>query len=285
MLESLLSCGIGINHQSENGSTALHVAAENGKHECLAILVRQKGVDLNIQDCSGYSPLLWTARLRDWHAMTIMIEAGCNVESKDFCKGVNALHMVVDKERAFWKGKQASPEDTVKCIDVCVNGGIDINKGDVDGNPALVYAVKTNNLPAIQHLLRRNCSIETNSHNSDSGLPFYFHENLAGVEPTLLPLYISIARIQISSVKILCAAGARYHMLAREPGILTFLETAYPPLKQILEEMIFNPMSLKHACRTVVRRSIKGDILQVARGLNLPTYLMGYVCLDDINNM
>ncbi|XP_045162511.1 ankycorbin-like isoform X2 [Mercenaria mercenaria] len=285
MLECLLSCGIGINHQSENGSTALHVAVENGKHECLKILVKQKGVDLNIKDCSGYSPLLWTARLRDWRAMEIMINAGCNIESKDFCKGINCLHITVDKERAFWKGKHAGPEDTTNCIDQCVNAGININQGDIYGNSPLIYAVKSNNLPAVKRLLKLNCNIESCSQASNAGMPFYFHKNLAGSESSLFPLYIAISRLQTSSVKMLCAAGAQYHLLAREPNILSFLDTASPQLKSMLDDMIFNPMSLKQACRIVVRQSIKGNILKTAAELELPASLVRYICLDDIDSM
>lgn len=284
-MECLLSCGIGINHQSENGSTALHVAVENGKHECLKILVRQRGIDLNIKDCSGYSPFLWTGRLRDWKAMDIMIKAGCNVESTDFCKGVNCLHVVVDKERAFWKGKQASPEDTVKCINLCVNAGIDINKGDIFGNSPLIYAVKSNNAPAVKQLLRLNCKVESYPQAADTGMQFYFHKNLAGSISALFPLYIAFSRCQPSIVKMLCAAGAPYHLLAREPDILTFLKSSYPPMEAMLDEMVRNSMTLKQRCRIVLRQSLKEDILNTAQKLNLPVSLAKFICLDDIDSL
>ena len=283
MLECLLSCGLGINYQSENGSTALHVAVENDEHDCLKYLVRLKGIDLNIKDCSGYSPLLWTARLRDWRAMEILINAGCNVESRDFCKGINCLHILVDQERALWKGRYASPQDIKNCIDLLVSGGIEINKGDIYGNSPLIYAVKSNNFAAVKRLLQLNCDIENCSQASNAGMPYYFHKNLAGSQSALFPLYVALARLQTNSVKMLCAAGARYHLLAQEPNILSFLDTASPGMKSMLEEMVFNPMSLKQACRIVVRQSIRGNILKTVTELQLPVSLEKFICLDDIN--
>jgi ankyrin repeat protein len=216
--------------------------------------------------------------------MEVLINAGCNIDSIDFCKGITCLHVVVDQERAFWKGRNASPQDIKKCIDLLVSGGIKINKGDVYGNSALIYAVKSNNLPAVRRLLQLNCDIENCSQASNAGMPYYFHKNLAGSQSSLFPLYIAMARLQTSSVKMLCAAGAQYHLLAREPNILTFLESASPVMKSMLEEMVFNPMSLRQACRIAVRKSIKGNILETAAELQLPVSLEKFICLDDINN-
>ncbi|KAL4221777.1 hypothetical protein ACF0H5_020031 [Mactra antiquata] len=283
MLECLLSCGLGINHQSENGSTALHVAVENGKHDTLQILVQQKGVDLNIQDCSGLSPLLWCARLRDWKAMAILVDAGCNLESRDYHLGVNCLHILVDRERVFWKGKFATVDDINKCIDTCIDGGLDINKGDVYGNSAFVYAVRSSNLPAVKYLLKRNCSVEGNTDSTGSGAAFHFHENLSCTNTSLLPLYIAMSKCMLKCVYILCSAGVKYHQLADEPNILAFLETAYPPLYEVLVDLLSRPVSLKQTCRNVIRSSMTGNIMKKASQLHLPNELADYICLSDID--
>lgn len=283
MLECLLSCGLSINHQSENGSTALHVAVENGKHETLKLLVSLKGVDLNIQDCSGLSPLLWSARLRDWKSMKILVDAGCNVESRDYHSGVHCLHILVDKERVFYKGKYATSDDINRCIDICLDAGLDIDKGDVYGNSALIYAVRSNNLPAVKYLLKRNCSLEGNRQRSELGTVFHFHENLACVNSSLLPLYIAMSRCEVRCVNMLCTAGVKYHQLVQEPNILAFLETAYPPVHTVLTDLLDNPTTLKQSCRLVIRSSMSGNIIESVQQLNLPKELADYVNLSDID--
>lgn len=285
MIECLIHYGVGINYQSENGSTALHVAVENGKHDSLEMLVKQRGIDLNIKDCSGYSPLLWTGRLRDWKAMKTLIDAGCNVESGDFCNGINVLHIVVDQERAYWKGKLAGPQDYLKCIDVCVNAGVDINKRDIYGNPPLVYAVKYNYLHAVKHLLKLNCDINKCLPFSSVIFPFSLNNDLAPDNCSLYLLYLAISRFEMSTVKALCAAGVKYHLLAREPGVFRFLAENYKSMKEVLEDLVWNPMSLKQAARNVIRESIQGNMSKVAHQLQLPASLVSYICLEDIDTM
>ena len=288
MLLFLIQSGVGINHQSESGSTAIHVAVENGKLNCLKLLVQQKGVDLNIQDCSGYSPLLWTARLRDWRAMQVLVDAGCKIESTDYCKRVNALHVCVDLDRAFWKGKNATPHDTMKCIDVLIEAGVDINKGENYGIPPIVYAVKSNNVPAVKHLLKLNCDLECKRSPSCEGQntgSYVFKSDLIVRDSRLLPLYFAISKFNFQIVKILCYSGVKYHKLAQEPEVMTYAREKYGPMYALLNDLVFNPMSLKMASRNVIRRAMGTPILKQIDKLELPTVLKGYLMLDDLDQM
>ncbi|KAH3827156.1 putative ankyrin repeat protein RF_0381 isoform X1 [Dreissena polymorpha] len=288
ILLKLIDYGVNINHQSANGSTALHVAVENMKRECLIILARQNGIDLNIQDCGGFSPLLWTARLRDWQAMQILIDVGCHIESKDFVKGMTALHVVCDSSTAFWKGERATPSDTLKCIKLLTCAGLDINSGDVFNNTPLMYAIRTHNQVAIKHLLKMNCSFRaTQRVGSSSALtPFYFNHNLVGSDSTLLPLYLALAKLQTNTVKMLCLAGIRYHRLAQEPEVTHFISTAYEPLGKVMHDLVCNPMSLKQACRYTIRSALTVGMDKFERlNIGLPVSLINYLCLNDIDDM
>lgn len=292
MLSYLISAGVGVNHQSENGSTAIHVAVENAQHECLKLLVQQRGVDLNIQDVSRLSPLLWTAKLRDSEAMRILIDAGCNISSTDYRNRVNALHITADGERAFWKGKIVTPRDIVNCIDLLISSGIDINTVDIHGNTALVYAVSSGNFPAIRHLLKLNCSLNCSGKNPQQEqitTCFHFpkipsHGDIVGCDMSLLPLYTALSKLQIRTAKMLCAAGINYHRLVKEPEIFSYLERNRP-MRKYFEEIIHKPMSLMQCCRIVIRRNLGFGILEKCGKLEIPEKLKQFLLLADIEFM
>ena len=292
MLLYLLSAGVCVNHQSENGSTALHVAVENAQHSCLELLVQQRGIDLNVQDVSGLSPLLWTAKLRDWEAMTILINAGCNVHSTDYRNRVNALHVTVDGERAFWKGKVVTFCDIINCIDLLIEAGLDINTVDIHGNSPLVYAISTDNIPAIKHLLKLNCDLETSGRNageSQIATHFHFptipnHSNITGQDRSLLPLYTALSKLQIRTSKILCAAGIKYHKLAKEPEIFSYLDRNRP-MRKYFEEIVYSPMTLRQGCRLVIRQCLGQGIRKKCDLLTIPEQFKNFILLLDIDSM
>lgn len=293
MLCYLLSAGVDVNHQSENGSTAMHVAVENAKLDCLRALVKQRGIDMNIKDVSGLSPLLWAARLRDWEALKLLIDSGCNIHSTDCINRVNALHVSVDTKRAFWKGKTVTARDTINCIDLLIDSGIDINTVDIHGNTALVYAVSSDNFPAVKHLLKLNCDIERTGRdpqNERSAACFYFSQIptypgvVAGYDMTLVPLYTALSKLQIRTTKMLVAAGIKYHKLAREPAILSYFNKN-KPMRSYLEATLCFPMSLAQCCRVIIRQSIGHGIMYKCDQLEIPEKLKEFILLSDIDTM
>ena len=291
MLTYLLSSGVCVNQQSKNGSTAVHVAVENIQYNCLKLLVQQRGVDLNIQDVSGLSPLLWTAKLRDWKAMKILIDAGCNTYSTDYRNRVNALHVTVDGERAFWKGKIVTAEDIVNCIDLLIDTGVDINGVDIHGNTPLIYAVSSDNFPAVKHLLKLNCDLERSDKNSQNQQITCFHfpnipgrEIVIGSNMTLLPLYMALSKLQLRTANMLCAAGIKYQKLAREPDIFSYLD-GHKPMRRHFEEIVFLPMTLQQFCRHKIRQSIGQGILIKIEKLGIPEKLKNFILLKDLDTM
>jgi len=287
MILYLIKLGVNVNHQSDNGNTALHVAIENMHHRCLQVLVQQPAIDLNIKDCSGYSPLMWTARLRDWRGMKILIEAGCNIESKDFTKGVNALHIVVDSERAFWKGAKATFEDSDKCIALLASAGIDINAGDIYKNTPLLYAIRSTNVRAVKTLLKLNCRFTATQRvgSAFSGTSFYFNDDgVIGSNPSLLPLYVALSKLNVATAKMLCLAGIEYHKLSQEPLVIEYVANVYPPLGELLQKLVHNPVSLQQVCRSKIRRCVGSKITGFRSAkLDLPVSLVNYICLDDLD--
>ena len=291
MILYLIKLGVNVNHQSRNGNTALHVAIENMHHSCLQVLVQQPTIDLNIKDCSGYSPLMWTARLLDWRGMKILIDAGCNIESVHFPKGVNALHIVVDNVKAFQKSG-ATFDDSDKCIEMLANAGIDINAGDVSKNTPLLYAIRLPNVRAVKTLLKLNCRFTATQRlgSAFSGTSFYFNdEGVIGSIPSLLPLYVAFSNLNAATVRMvrmLCLAGIEYHKLAQEPLVIECVAKVCPPLGELLHELVHNPDSLQQVCRIKIRRYVGSKITGFRSGKhNMPVSLVNYICLDDLDEL
>lgn len=283
MLNCLLEAGIDVNHQGEDGSTALHVAVANEKHQCVEILAKHKGVNLNVQDCSGYSPLLWAARLCQHRSMKILIDAGCNVESRDFGKGSNALHILVDEERAFGKGKHVRPAEKIHCINLLVNAGLDVNEGDVNGSSPLFYAIKFIDIPVLKHLLKLNCNTKCTEEESCTIFSKDFPHQCSRLYKC--PLGFAISRLQFDAVKCLFASGVKYHTLINADVLLDFLHSQHKIMYNWVIENIHNPLSLKLACRNTIRSHLKcGDISKDVQNLNLPVLLTEFVNLSDLDN-
>jgi len=68
--------------RDDEGRTALHIAAEFGKDEILSFLIGQPGVDVNVEDKHGVTPLLRAILNQQEKSVFVLIEAGANPEIK-----------------------------------------------------------------------------------------------------------------------------------------------------------------------------------------------------------
>lgn len=61
----------------------LHVAAANGYTEVLQFMFAQEGLDLNIQDNEGWTPLHAAVCWGQKEAMRMLVEKGANMDAKN----------------------------------------------------------------------------------------------------------------------------------------------------------------------------------------------------------
>ncbi|HXP91086.1 MAG TPA: ankyrin repeat domain-containing protein [Fibrobacteria bacterium] len=76
---------------TQNGQTALHMAAMNGKVDILTILIA-RGANVNGQDDQGITPLMLAARDGHVDAVQALVAQGAKIEVQDKL-GENALHI------------------------------------------------------------------------------------------------------------------------------------------------------------------------------------------------
>lgn len=73
IVKSIIDGGVDINACTENGTTALHVAAQEGRIEMIDLLCKQDNINLNETDYLGETPLD-KARNMNYHQCASLIE-------------------------------------------------------------------------------------------------------------------------------------------------------------------------------------------------------------------
>jgi ankyrin repeat protein len=110
----------------QNGQTALHIAAMNGKVDIVTILIA-RGANVNIQDDQGVTPLMLASKTGKVDAVKALIAQGAKLEAQDKL-GENALHI------AAANGKK-------DVVEVLLDRGANIRSTTNTGLNALVFAL------------------------------------------------------------------------------------------------------------------------------------------------
>lgn len=110
----------------QNGQTALHIAAMNGKVDVLTVLIA-RGANVNLQDDNGITPLMLAARDGRVEAVQALIAQGAKVQIQDKL-GENALHI-------------AAAHGRMDVVTALLDRGADIRSTTNTGLNALVFAL------------------------------------------------------------------------------------------------------------------------------------------------
>lgn len=76
--------------EPDTGRTALHYAAENGHSNIVALLLAH-GVDSNLVDSDGRTPMLLATKVSEPHCFLSLLRQGCDISAKDL-KGYTVVH-------------------------------------------------------------------------------------------------------------------------------------------------------------------------------------------------
>jgi ankyrin repeat protein len=110
----------------QNGQTALHIAAMNGKVDILTVLIA-RGASVNVQDENGITPLMLAARDGRLEAVQALIAQGAKIPVQDKL-GENALHI-------------AAAHGKTDVVSALLDRGADIRATTNTGLNALVFAL------------------------------------------------------------------------------------------------------------------------------------------------
>lgn len=159
-----------LNAHDEYGSTAVMLAAKNGKLRCLRLLI-EGGMDVNatgynghypvtifsIHPCSHITALHFAARNNHLTELIYMVEeAHANVHVED-TSGNTPLH-------------DAARMGNLECIEVLVNAGADIEHVNKAGITALMAATLNGRIPLVDMLILKKVALNTQDGQGDTAL-------------------------------------------------------------------------------------------------------------------
>ena len=143
--DSILNTGDGVNFIIRDTS-ALITAVRLGHEKCVKLLLRT-GAGVNTSDSYGHSPLSKAAFLANYRCVDLLLRAGADVNRRTK-EGQTALSAALGRRHRKCKRK-FSTEDVfrvdedhshVKCVDLLVKAGANVNDTNANGDTALIYA-------------------------------------------------------------------------------------------------------------------------------------------------
>ena len=150
-----LSCGVDLEVKDEKGWTPLMIAAANGNEE-LTLLLIQCGAQLTARDINGYTPLHWAAFNGMSNAVESLISKGVDVNSQS---------------KFGWTPlMQACTRGHLSVCSILAASGANINLSNSEGSTALSIATSKGLQEIVQLLLAKCAENEAKSNNGNSPL-------------------------------------------------------------------------------------------------------------------
>lgn len=154
-VKKYLGEGAEVNAMGPN-SAALHSAASNGHIEVVEVILKEKTVNINLEDQQGYYPLQLAASKGELAICNRLIKAGADLE-KTTNAGGTALHI-------------AAAADQSKVINALVKAGANLEASDNEDNSPLSVAAGLGKLAALKALIKAKAELNSTNEHGDTPL-------------------------------------------------------------------------------------------------------------------
>ena len=203
-VKSLLSKGVDINTKSNNGSTALHFAADNGHSDIVKFLL-ENGADCRVADKNGFTPLHFTILgSGDLDTAVLLIENGADVDAKNRTSGT-PLHY-------------ACQNGYEKIAELLISKGADINNRTRNRVTPLHVAASNGHINIVKLLISKGADIRATNFMNQTPRDVAFNqgyseivellENNDGAKTGSPDLLQAITSGDIEQVRLLISQGA-----------------------------------------------------------------------------
>ena len=231
LLGGLIEAGGDANRKATKGDrrTPLYVAAVNGQVGKARMLL-EAGADVNAGDRLGTSPLFIAAQDGDVDMIELLLSFGANVH-KPTTEGWYSLNVAASEclemrnDRKICDGakrpcEHLSPMENgiasfARVVELLLEAGADPLQDDVEGSPALHYAVWCDSMEMVRTLLRHGADVNKNSLTGEPRkyYPSNSHQHLIirDVSDRLLvvtALWVAAKRGDLEMVNVLLDEGA-----------------------------------------------------------------------------
>ena len=143
------------------GSSLLHLAAQFGKPELVAVLL-ERGSNINIKNNMGSTPLLIAIRNKNYNIVKLLIDQGCDIYAMDkerntvfhfaaFLGCFEIVKLLIEKgallnEKNIFMStplREAAIKGNFEIVKFLLENGADVNSVDVDWNTSLHLAIRS----------------------------------------------------------------------------------------------------------------------------------------------
>ena len=146
VVERLIAAGVSANTTGPEGETALHTCAHSGNVDAAKVLLAH-GASINAGDSwRGQTPLMWAAAQRHPQMITVLVEAGADVNARSTIIAWERQRTSEPRDKWLPPGGLtamlfAAREGCVDCVKVLASSGADIDAIDPDSHTPLVLAM------------------------------------------------------------------------------------------------------------------------------------------------
>jgi ankyrin repeat protein len=181
----LIENGADLAKRDEKGSTALHMACEEGEVDVVQLLIDAKA-DVNAQNNDGRTPLMW---VKEGLLAKLLIENGADLEVEDdtgsttlyyaCLRGVEVVHILIDAkadvnaQNIYGRTPLMNSVENLDVAKLLIENGADLAKKDEDGNTALHMACDKGVADVVQLLI--DAKADVNARNNDGKTPLINH--------------------------------------------------------------------------------------------------------------
>mmetsp|Transcript_39515 Transcript_39515/g.40270 ORF Transcript_39515/g.40270 Transcript_39515/m.40270 type:complete len:416 (+) Transcript_39515:190-1437(+) len=203
MTRYLLSCGAQINAQKEYGYTALHMAVMEGSDEIVRVLLQYNPDIENMENMCGISPLQLAAREGQMSVLKQLLLRRAIVNSGD---------KVLYNTPLMYSAMRGNT-GIVRCLLGCM---CDLDAVNVDGNSALMLAIRCGQNEVVQLLIRAGADIDiTNNYDKTA---YDMAEDLNNVHVLTQLSWRASLSLSLSSLPLSPSLSGAYKGLGRERG-------------------------------------------------------------------
>jgi ankyrin repeat protein len=209
-LKETLQAGIRINAKDYQGNTALHLASSQGHKDSVAILLKEKNIDVNTKNFFSLSPIEIAIEKGFLEIADLLVEYGADLQG---LPNISKLFLSLCQ-----KGEIAS-------VEFLLSKGINANIIDsITQDSTLHIAIENNNYQLVKLLVNNNVDINS--------------RNKIGTSPLLL----AFEKSSIQIISLLLDVGANIEdkdNLGREVILYAACNKSPTPLKYLIEQLNF----------------------------------------------